>query len=103
VPGLLPVQNFKQTRTFAQRCGASVPGWASPSASPGSTRTRRPAKLIAAAVAAEQALDLVDRGVRDFHFYTMNRADLVYAICHLLGLRPHVSSPSPPREEGARA
>ena len=45
-------------------------------------------KLIAAAVAAEQVIDLVDRGVTDFHFYTMNRADLVYAICHLLGLRP---------------
>ena len=45
-------------------------------------------KLIAAAVAAEQVLDLVERGVTDFHFYTMNRADLVYAICHLLGLRP---------------
>src|SRR4029077_1099859 len=41
-----------------------------------------------AAIAAEQVLDLVDRGVSDFHFYTMNRADLVYAICHLLGLRP---------------
>jgi methylenetetrahydrofolate reductase (NADPH) len=44
-------------------------------------------KLIAAAVAAEQVLDLVDRGVKDIHFYTMNRADLVYAVCHLLGLR----------------
>ena len=43
---------------------------------------------LAAAVAAEQVLDLVDRGVTDFHFYTMNRADLAYAICHLLGLRP---------------
>ena len=48
----------------------------------------RPAGSIAAAVAAEQVIDLIDRGVRDFHFYTMNRADLVYAICHLLGLRP---------------
>jgi methylenetetrahydrofolate reductase (NADPH) len=46
-------------------------------------------QLVAAAVAAEQVLDLVDRGVDQFHFYTMNRADLVYAICHLLGLRPH--------------
>ena len=45
-------------------------------------------KLIAAAVAAEQVFDLVDRGVTTFHFYTMNRADLVFAICHLLGLRP---------------
>jgi methylenetetrahydrofolate reductase (NADPH) len=44
-------------------------------------------KLIAAAVAAEQVFDLLDRGVNEFHFYTMNRADLVYAICHLLGLR----------------
>ena len=45
-------------------------------------------QLVAAAVAAEQVLDLVDRGFTDFHFYTMNRADLVYAICHLLGMRP---------------
>jgi methylenetetrahydrofolate reductase (NADPH) len=49
-------------------------------------------KLIAASVAAEQVLDLVDRGVRDFHFYTLNRADLVYAVCHLLGLRPEASN-----------
>ena len=45
-------------------------------------------KLVAATVAAEQVLDLVDHGIKEFHFYTMNRADLVYAICHLLGLRP---------------
>jgi methylenetetrahydrofolate reductase (NADPH) len=45
-------------------------------------------QLVAAAVCAEQVLDLVDRGVTSFHFYTMNRADLVYAICYLLGLRP---------------
>ena len=63
-------------------------------------------KLIAAAVAAEQVLDLVDRGVTDFHFYTMNRADLVYAICHLLGLRPSPASEqalgAPPVREKAR-
>jgi len=46
-------------------------------------------RLIAAAVAAEQVMDLVDRGVTDFHFYTMNRADLVFAICHLLGVRAY--------------
>ena len=51
-------------------------------------------KLIAAAVAAEQVFDLLDRGVTDFHFYTMNRADLVYAVCHLLGLRPEVKEPA---------
>jgi methylenetetrahydrofolate reductase (NADPH) len=97
VPGLLPVQNFKQTRTFAQRCGASVPDWLAERFA-GLDEDPATRKLIAAAVAAEQALDLVDRGVRDFHFYTMNRADLVYAICHLLGLRPQVSSPLPSRE-----
>jgi methylenetetrahydrofolate reductase (NADPH) len=59
-------------------------------------------KLIAAAVAAEQVLDLVDRGVTDFHFYTMNRADLVYAVCHLLGLRPtHGASDKASHELGA--
>ena len=91
VPGLLPVQNFKQTRAFAQRCGASVPGWLAERFA-GLDEDAATRKLIAAAVAAEQALDLVDRGVRDFHFYTMNRADLVYAICHLLGLRPATAS-----------
>jgi methylenetetrahydrofolate reductase (NADPH) len=59
--------------------------------------------LIAAAVAAEQVFDLVDRGVTTFHFYTMNRADLVFAICHLLGLRPSSLSQRervPERSEG---
>ncbi|HEX4556734.1 MAG TPA: methylenetetrahydrofolate reductase [NAD(P)H] [Xanthobacteraceae bacterium] len=93
VPGLLPVQNFKQTRAFAQRCGASVPGWLAERFA-GLEEDAATRKLIAAAVAAEQALDLVDRGVRDFHFYTMNRADLVYAICHLLGLRPSFPLPA---------
>jgi methylenetetrahydrofolate reductase (NADPH) len=86
VPGILPVQNFKQTRAFAERCGTSVPDWLADrfAGLDGDAATR---KLIAAAVAAEQVLDLVDRGVTDFHFYSMNRADLVYAICHLLGVR----------------
>ena len=87
VPGILPVQNFKQTRNFAERCGASVPAWLAERFD-GLEQDAATRKLIAAAVAAEQVLDLVDRGVTDFHFYTMNRADLVYAICHLLGLRP---------------
>jgi methylenetetrahydrofolate reductase (NADPH) len=87
VPGILPVQNFKQTKSFAARCGASVPDWLAQrfEGLDDDVATR---KLIAAAVAAEQVLDLVDRGVTTFHFYTMNRADLVYAVCHLLGLRP---------------
>ena len=86
VPGIVPVQNFKQTANFAAKTGASVPDWLSQrfEGLEHDVETRR---LIAAAVAAEQALDLLDRGVTEFHFYTMNRADLVYAICHLLGLR----------------
>ncbi len=86
VPGILPVQNFKQTRVFAERCGTSVPDWLADRFA-GLENDAATRKLIAAAVAAEQVLDLVDRGVTDFHFYTMNRADLVYAICHLLGVR----------------
>ena len=89
VPGILPVQNFKATVGFASRCGASVPAWLADRFH-GLDHDVATRKLIAAAVAAEQVLDLVDRGVTDFHFYTMNRADLVYAICHLLGLRPTV-------------
>jgi methylenetetrahydrofolate reductase (NADPH) len=86
VPGILPVQNFKQTRVFAERCGASVPlSLADRFAGLDNDAPTR--RLIAAAVAAEQVMDLVDRGVTDFHFYTMNRPDLVFAICHLLGVR----------------
>jgi methylenetetrahydrofolate reductase (NADH) len=87
VPGILPVQNFKAAKNFALRTGASVPRWLAERFN-GLDNDAATRKLIAAAVAAEQVLDLVDRGVTDFHFYTMNRADLVYAICHLLGLRP---------------
>ena len=82
------VLEFDGLSRFAARSGASVPNWLAErfDSLDEDVATR---KLIAAAVAAEQVLDLVDRGVTDFHFYTMNRADLVFAICHLLGLRPH--------------
>jgi methylenetetrahydrofolate reductase (NADPH) len=90
VPGLVPVQNFRQTASFAEKTGASIPEWLAArfEGLDGDVETR---KLIAAAVAAEQVIDLLDRGVNEFHFYTMNRADLVYAICHLLGLRPEIT------------
>jgi methylenetetrahydrofolate reductase (NADPH) len=86
VPGIVPVQNFKQTANFAAKTGASIPPWLA-ARFEGLDTDVDTRKLIAAAVAAEQVIDLVDRGVSEFHFYTMNRADLVYAICHLLGLR----------------
>jgi methylenetetrahydrofolate reductase (NADPH) len=90
IPGIVPVQSFKQTANFAKSAGASVPQWLADrfEGLDNDPATRR---LVAATVAAEQVLDLVDRGICDFHFYTMNRADLVYAICHLLGMRPKTS------------
>ena len=93
VPGIVPVHNFKQIARFAERCGASVPLWLAQRFE-GLEDDPATRQLVAAAVAAEQVLDLVDRGVEDFHFYTMNRADLVYAICHLLGMRPHKPAPT---------
>jgi len=99
VPGVLPVQNFKQAANFAQRTGASVPDWLA-ARFEGLDQDVETRKLIAAAVAAEQVIDLVDRGVGDFHFYTMNRADLVYAVCHLLGLRAQPRT-EPERERAA--
>ena len=94
VPGLTAVQNFKHTANFAKRAGASVPDWLGErfAGLDDDPQTRR---LIAAAVAAEQVFDLLDRGVEKFHFYTMNRADLVYAVCHLLGARAMVEEPAP--------
>lgn len=87
VPGVVPVQNFKQTAGFAKRTGAGVPDWLAErfEGLDDDLATRR---LVAAAVAAEQVLDLIDHGVEDLHFYTMNKADLVYAVCHLIGMRP---------------
>lgn len=92
VPGVVPVQNFKQTASFARRTGASVPDWLAQrfDGLDDDLATRR---LVAAAVCAEQVLDLIDHGVEDLHFYTMNKADLVYAVCHLIGMRPASTAP----------
>lgn len=87
VPGILPVSNFKQANNFAEKTGTYMPAWLA-GRFEGLDNDPETRKLIAAAVAAEQVFDLLDHGVTEFHFYTLNRADLVYAICHLLGLRP---------------
>jgi methylenetetrahydrofolate reductase (NADPH) len=86
VPGILPVQNFRQAANFAARTGASMPDWlaAKFDGLDDDPDTRR---LVAATVAAGQVQKLAKHGVDTFHFYTMNRADLVFAISHLLGLR----------------
>ncbi|WP_274628319.1 methylenetetrahydrofolate reductase [NAD(P)H] [Arvimicrobium flavum] len=96
VPGILPVHNFAQVANFCSRCGAHVPAWLAERFE-GLAQDPQTHALVASAVAAEQVLDLVERGVSDFHFYTMNRADLVFAICHMIGIRAH------PVEENAAA
>jgi len=87
VPGVVPVHSFPLVARFAEKTGASVPRWLAQRFE-GLENDAATRQLVAAAVAAEQVLDLIDRGFTDLHFYTMNRADLVYAICHLLGMRP---------------
>jgi methylenetetrahydrofolate reductase (NADPH) len=87
LPGIVPVLNFTQTAKFAAKAGASVPPWLAQRFE-GLEDDAATRQLVAAAVCADQVFDLQKRGVSDFHFYTMNRADLVYAICHLLGVRP---------------
>jgi methylenetetrahydrofolate reductase (NADPH) len=86
VPGIVPIHSFAQVKRFAGMCGASIPA-AVARRFEGLDEDEDTRRLIAAAVAAEQVTDLQKRGVDRFHFYTMNRADLVYALCRLIGLR----------------
>jgi len=91
LPGILPVTNFAQVQKFSAACGASVPDWMAKlfEGLDDDPDTRR---LVAATVAAEQCRALAADGVTDFHFYTLNRADLAYAISHILGVRPAKSA-----------
>jgi len=86
VPGIAPIHNFNAVRNFASKCGTNVPDWLADRFD-GLENDPHTHALVASAVAAEQVFDLVDRGVNDFHFYTMNRPDLVFAICRLIGIR----------------
>jgi methylenetetrahydrofolate reductase (NADPH) len=86
VPGILPVSNVATTRRFAQTCGAGIPDWLD-ALFEGLDDLPSARQLIAATVAAELCGQLYAGGVRHFHFYTLNRAELSYAICHLLGVR----------------
>src|SRR3977135_605378 len=87
VPGIMPMHNFKQARNFVTRAGTSVPSWLAEKFD-GLDDDADTRKLVAATVAAGQVQKLAKHGVDTFHFYTMNRADLVFAISHLLGIRP---------------
>lgn len=88
VPGILPVTNFAQVTSFSKLCGTLVPGWMA-ELFYGLDEDHETRQLVAASVAIELSRVLVSEGVEDIHFYTLNRADLTYAICHVLGLRPN--------------
>jgi methylenetetrahydrofolate reductase (NADPH) len=87
VPGILPVQNFAQVVKFSEMSGTNVPDWMA-ELFEGLDDDPESRRLVAATVAAEQCRQLHAQGITDFHFYTLNRADLTYAIAHILGLRP---------------
>jgi len=87
VPGIQPVHSFKQISAFASRCGASIPLWIAERFE-GLEDDPETHALVAAAVAAEQVTELLDEGVTQFHFYTLNRSNLVLALARLLGRRP---------------
>jgi len=87
VPGIQPIHSFKQISGFASRCGASIPAWLVERFE-GLDDDPETHALVASAVAAEQVLELVDQGVTEFHFYTLNRSNLVLALARLLGVRP---------------
>ena len=92
VPGILPVSNFVQASRFAAACGATMPAWMA-HLFEGLEEDAETRRMVAVTAAAEQCRRLQTAGVTDFHFYTLNRADLTYAICHILGLRPQGDGP----------
>lgn len=101
VPGILPVTNFARVVEFAKVCGTRIPPWFA-KLFEGLDEDIETRRLVAATVAAEQCRMLQARGIREFHFYTLNRADLTFAICHILGLRPKTlagASPAAKRQE----
>ena len=87
VPGILPVSNVATTRRFAGQCGAAIPAWMD-RLFEGLDELPQARQLVAATIAGELCGQLYAGGVRNFHFYTLNRAELAYAICHMLGVRP---------------
>lgn len=92
VPGLLPISRFSQMLNFAGRCGAKVPQWLHERFE-GLDDDPETRQMIAASVAIELVGRLRRHGVNEFHFYTLNRAELTYAICYALGLRPQATEP----------
>jgi methylenetetrahydrofolate reductase (NADPH) len=87
VPGILPITRFPQLTRFAEQCGASVPNWLQHRFD-GLDDDAETRQMIAASVAIEQVHRLQAEGINEFHFYTLNRSELTFAICHALGVRP---------------
>jgi methylenetetrahydrofolate reductase (NADPH) len=97
LPGIMPVTNFASVRRFSAMCGTSVPDWLAGTFD-GLDDDPKTRQLVAATVACEQCQQLAAHGVRNFHFYTLNRAELSYAICRRLGLRPADGAHDPVRK-----
>jgi len=91
VPGILPIARFKQMLNFANRAGARVPAWLHQRFE-GLDDDPETQRMLGASLAIEQVATLRRNGIREFHFYTLNRAELTYAICYALGLRPAVTA-----------
>ncbi|MHA1539617.1 MAG: methylenetetrahydrofolate reductase [NAD(P)H] [Alphaproteobacteria bacterium] len=89
VPGILPVTNFPQLLSFSKGCGTSIPSWMHRLFENLDNRPMT-TKLVAITIAVEQCRRLYVGGARDFHFYTLNRAELTYTLCHMLGARPGI-------------
>ena len=104
VAGIMPVTNFAQMTKFAAMAGASVPRTMAPLFE-GLEDDPETRKLVAVTVAADQCQKLAEAGVTEFHFYTLNRADMTYALCHILGLRPFetATAGSRPTGDGGRS
>ena len=86
IPGILPITKFPQLKKFAKKCGATIPKWIEDRFI-GLDSDAKTRELVAANIAIEQTKELEKEGVDEFHFYTLNRAELVYAICHSLNIR----------------
>jgi methylenetetrahydrofolate reductase (NADPH) len=87
VPGIIPIHNFPQVARFAKQCGATIPALIAERFD-GLDNDIETSHLMAAVVAAEQVMRLAEQGIETFHFYTLNRANLVFAICRCLGIAP---------------
>ncbi|MDH3639067.1 MAG: methylenetetrahydrofolate reductase, partial [Gammaproteobacteria bacterium] len=87
IPGILPVTNFAKTKAFAEKCGTHIPKWIG-ELFEGLDDDPKTRQLVSAAISADLCGELMEHGVRDFHFFTLNRAELTRAICYTLKYRP---------------